>query len=102
MPGRFGSDHRNVDGGRRLDSAKANVEAVREHQRFARLEVWLDGVVIELRLLGVRSENHDDVGPGGGLGGRVDGQAFFFRFGAGGARFWKADADGDATVTQVQ
>src|SRR3989475_8076867 len=36
MAGSFWSDHGDVDGGRRLDGAEADVEAVREHQCLAR------------------------------------------------------------------
>ena len=62
----------------------------------------LDLLAIELRLLGVGRENHDDVGPLGSLRGRVHGEAFFFGFGARGAAFWKADADADAAVAQIE
>ena len=96
----FRSNHGDINAGRRLDGAEANVEAVREHQRLAGLEIRLDGVAVELGLLRVRNENHDDVGPSRGFGGRVDGQAFLLGFGARGAAFVKSDADGDAAVAQ--
>src|SRR5229473_2998112 len=46
VAGRFWSDHGDVNGGRRLDGAEADVEAVREHQSLALLEIWLNGVAI--------------------------------------------------------
>jgi len=58
--------------------------------------------VIELRLLGIWSENHDDVGPGRCFGWSVDDQAFLFGFGARGTAFVQADTDGDATVTEIE
>jgi len=44
---------------------------VREHQRLARGEMRGDGVAIELGLFRIWRKNHDYVGPGGGLAGRV-------------------------------
>ena len=67
MAGSFGRDHGDVDVCGRLDGAEANVEAVREHQRLACCEMRLDLLAIELGLLGVGRENHDDVGPLGGF-----------------------------------
>src|SRR6266478_8517654 len=98
----FWSDHGDVDRGRRLDRTEADVESVREHKRFAWFEIWLDGVAIELGLLGVRNEDHDDVSPGGGFRRGVDRQAGLFRFGARGAPFVEADADGNSTIPEIQ
>src|SRR5260370_11067604 len=78
----FWSDHGDIDGGRGFDGAETDVEAVREHQSLHGLEIWLNGVAIQLGLLGVRNENHDNVGPGSGFRGSVDRQAGVFRFGA--------------------
>ena len=86
----------------RLDGAEADVEAVREHERFAGLEVGRDGFVVEFLLLGVGNEDHDDVGPGGGVGRRLHGEAVFFRFDARGAGFRQADANVAARVTQIE
>src|SRR5260370_4175265 len=96
------SNHGDIHRGRRLDGAETNVEAVREHQSLAGLEIWFDGVPIKLGLFGVRHEDHDDVGPGGSFRGRVDLQARLFSFGAGGASFVEADADGYAAITKIQ
>src|SRR6267378_3857013 len=57
---------------------------------------------IELGLLGIRGENHDDVGPGRGFGRSIDGQAFFLRLGYGGASLLKTDTNGDAAVAKIQ
>src|SRR2546429_8624961 len=54
VPGGLGCNHRDVYGLWRLDGAKPYVEAVREHERLARLQIRLDGLAIELRLLRVR------------------------------------------------
>src|ERR1700675_4712723 len=95
-------DHGDVNAGGRLDGAETNVEAVGEHERFPFGEMWLDLVGIELRLLGVGGENHDYVSPFGGLRGRIDREAFFFGFGAGGAAFGEADAHAHAAVTKIE
>src|SRR6266403_5667746 len=102
VAGSLGSDHGDVDVGGRLDGAEANVEAVREHEGLAGLEIWRNGVAIEFGLLGVRCKNHDHIGPSRGFGGRIDGEAFFFGFGAGGAALGKSHADRYATVTQIE
>jgi hypothetical protein len=60
---------------RRGDQAEADVQAVPEEQRVAVLEVRRDVVLVELPLHGVRRQDHDDVGLGGGLGRRDDPQA---------------------------
>ena len=73
-----------------------------KHQRLARFEVWRDGFVVEFLLLGVRNENHDDVGPRGGLRRRLYGEAVFFSFGAGGAGFRQADANIATAVAEVE
>src|SRR5260370_28122426 len=78
----FRSDHGDIDGGRRFDRAEADVEAVREHQSLAGLEIWLDGVAVELGLLGIRYENHDYVSPGSGFPGSLVREAGLLRFGA--------------------
>jgi hypothetical protein len=53
-------------------------------------------------LFGVRHQDHDDVGPGCGIGGGFDDQTFFFGFGAGGAAFAETDADVAAGVAQIE
>src|SRR5216684_3468286 len=102
VAGSFWSDHGDVDSGRRLDGAETNVETVREHQCLARLEIWFDGIAIELGLFGIWNENHDDVGPGSSFRGGIDSQACLLRFGARGAPFVKANADGDAAIAQIE
>ncbi len=62
----------------------------------------LDGVAIEFGLLGVRCKNHDYVGPGRGFSGRIDGEAFFFGFGAGSAALGKPHSDRYAAVAKIQ
>ncbi len=61
-----------------------------------------DRIAIELGLLGVRRKNHDYVGPSRGFSRGVYGQAFFLRFGCGGAAWLQANTHGDAAVAKVQ
>src|SRR6266705_411734 len=102
MTGCLWSNHGDVDGGRRLDRTEADVEAVREHKSFARLEIRLDRIAIELGLFGFRGENNDDVGPGHGFRDSVDGQPFLLGFCARSAGFMETDADGDAAIAEIQ
>src|SRR3989442_5443218 len=99
---RFRSNHGHIHSGRGLDRAEANVEAVGEHQHFARREMRLNGIVVEGGLLGVRHKNHDDVSPSGGLGRSHNGKAIVFSFRARVALFRQADAHVDAAVAQVE
>ena len=102
MPGSFRSDHRDIDSCGRLDGAEANVEAMREHQCFARLEMGSNGFVIKFLLLGVRHENHDHVGPCRGICRGLHREAIIFCLGAGGAGFGQSDADVAAAVAQIE
>ena len=67
----LGGGHGHVDAGRRHDAPEADVEAVGEEQGVTVSEVRGDLVVVDPLLLGVGSEDHDHVGPSGGL---ADGQ----------------------------
>ena len=55
-------DHRDVDTGRRLDVAEADVEAVPEEERVAVDQVRLDRLGVQLPLDVVGRQDHDQVG----------------------------------------
>src|SRR5258706_13647737 len=61
MSRRFGRNHRHVNGIRWLDLTEADIEAVREHERVARIQVRLNFVLVDVGLLGVRDQDHDHV-----------------------------------------
>src|SRR5208283_4556392 len=98
----FGRDHADVHSRRTLDGPEANVKAVGEHQRLARLQVGLDIAVIDLRLLGVGREDHDGVGPRRRIAHREHLQpGSLGAFPRTAARL-QPDTDINTTVTQVQ
>ncbi len=102
MPRCFGSDHGYVNGRRRFDGPETDVETVREHQGLTRFEMGLNCFVIQLGLLGIGRENHDDVRPGGCFRRSVDGQTILFGFGARRTAGLQADAYRHSAVTQIQ
>ena len=95
-------DHRDVDVGRRLDVAEADVEAVPEEDRVAVLEVRLDRLGVELALRRVGRQHHDQVGLGRGLGRREHPQALVLGLGPALGALGQADPDVDAGVAQRQ
>src|SRR5207245_7045542 len=101
VPGGLGCNHRDVYGLWRLDGAKPYVEAVREHERLARLQIRLDGLAIELRLLRVRRKHHDDFRPGRCFGGSIDRPPFLFGVRARGAGFRQAAGARDPAIPRV-
>ena len=62
VAGRFGRDHAHIHEIGRLDLLEANVEAMREHQRIARLEVRRDALGVDLRLDRIWEQDHDHIG----------------------------------------
>ena len=100
MTGPLRRHHRHVDVRRRRDQAVADVEAVPEEDRVARLEVGGDGVGADEALLGVRGQDHDHVGPRGHLGGRADRQSLVGGLGARLRALLQAHAHLDARVAQ--
>ncbi len=67
VAGALGRDHHDVEIAARLDQVEMHVEAVREHQRGARLHVGGEMAVINVGLQFVRRHHHHDVGPFGAL-----------------------------------
>jgi hypothetical protein len=75
VPGRLRCDHRDVHVLRWHDPVEANGEAVGKHQHLADGEVLFDVGRVHLRLMLVGHENHDHVGPPGGVGDAHHGHA---------------------------
>src|SRR6266536_2370431 len=67
VAGALGRDHGHVHALRRLDVAEVDVEAVREEQRVAGLEVGGDVTRVQVPLHGVGHQHHDQVRPGARL-----------------------------------
>src|SRR5712692_7830418 len=63
MARRLGRDHPDVEVGARLDQAVVDVEAVREGERGAFLDIRLDMVLVHLGVVLVGQQDHDDVRP---------------------------------------
>ena len=98
----LGGDHDHVDTLRRGDAPVADVEAVGEGERVAGDEERRDVLVEDPLLLGVRGEDHDEIGVGRGVGDRHHTQTLL-----GGLRLRRRpraqpDDDVDAGVLQVQ
>ena len=75
VAGALGRDHRTSTSRGGCDPLEPDVEAVGEHQQLARPQVGLDLGVVDLLLLGVRDEDHHDVGLLHGIGDVRDAQA---------------------------
>ena len=101
VAGRLGRDHPHVEVGARHDLAVVHVEAVRERQRRALLDVGLDVVLVDGGDLLVGQQDHDDVGGLHGVGDFGDLQAGLLGLGPGSAALAQADRDLDAAVVQV-
>ena len=102
MPRRLWRDHRHVDIARRHDEAKADAEAVAEHQHLAFRQVLLDVGGVGLFLLLIRNQQHDDVTPRGGFGHGHHAQAGMLRLLHRLAGRRQPDDDVHAAVFQVQ
>ena len=68
MAGALGRDHEDVEVVAGLDEAEVDGQPVRHGQRRAFLQVVAEMVVIERRVALVGGQDHDHVGPPGGLG----------------------------------
>src|SRR5579875_2431917 len=95
-------DKRYIDVLRRLDSAEADVEAVRKHQRLARPQIGRNVLRIGLALRVVRRQDHDDVGPGRGIADRTDLQAGLLGLVDGLAALRQPDANFYARVLKIE
>ena len=101
MTGALRGDHADIDIGRRSDVVEANVEAVREEECVACLQVRLDRLLVEPGLNVIRRENHDDVSLSSCRRGIDDAKTSLFRLlGASRARA-QTDANVDAGVAET-
>ena len=94
-------NHADRDGLIRLDETEVNIESVAEEDRVARLQVGCNILGKNLRLRGIRSKQHDDVGPLSGLSVAHDLEASFFRLHSGCGVLAQADNNLHAGVAQV-
>ena len=102
VAGAFRRDHDDVHVLRRNNGLEMNRETVREHQRLALGQIWLDVLLVALRLLGVGQRDHDDVGLPHGFCGGDNLKTLFLRDGNGFAAFVKSDDDRKAAVFEVE
>src|SRR5699024_538711 len=102
VAGRLRSDQQHVDTLGSLDVAEADIEAVGEGERLALAEVRLDGLGVDLPLVLVGGEDHDQIRPLGHLGDGAHGQALLLGLRGGLRALPQADPDLDAAVAQVQ
>jgi hypothetical protein len=101
VAGRFGRDHAHVHKVGRRDLLVVNVEAVREHQGIARLEIRLDVLFVDFGLNGVRDQDHDDIGFGSRFSRRLGFEAIGDRLVPVVRAGHFSDDDFDAAVAQV-
>jgi hypothetical protein len=101
VAGGLRGDQDDVNAFRGLDVAEADVEAVGEGQGLARGQLVLDGVGVDRALVLVRRQDHDDVGPLGGVGNVLDREACVLGLGDGLGAFLKRDDNLDTGIAQV-
>ena len=95
--------HADVHVGARLDQVEMDVEAVGEEQRRALLHVGLKVLLPDAGLELVGGQQHDHVGPFGGLGNVHDLEASLLGLGRGFGAGAQGNGDvGDARIAQVQ
>jgi len=94
--------HNDIDASRRNDAIETNVETVSEEQRVAFGKIRSDLCVVHRLLLGVGKQDHDRVGPLGGVGNRHDRQAFRFGLGLRGRTLAQTNNDVDARLFEVE
>jgi hypothetical protein len=102
MARRLRRDHRHVDVFRWDDEPEADAEAVAEHQHLALGQMLMDVRLVDLLLLLIRDQDHDDVAPRGCFRDGHHAQAGVLRLLHGLARRRQADDDVHAAVLQVQ
>ena len=98
----LGCDHEAVDAIWDVDQAVVDREAVCERDGVAGLQLRRHVVREDRRLLRVGSQDHHDVGPGGGLVDRHDAEASLGGLRSAARAFSQTDADTDRSVGQVQ
>ena len=78
VAGALGGGHEHIHAGGRDDLLVADIEAVGKGQGVALLQIGGDVLLVDVGLHLVVDEDHDDVGPLGGLGHGFDGEAGLF------------------------
>jgi len=101
VAGGFGRDHPDVQVFARLHLAVVHIEAVREGERGAVLDVGLDFLLVDVGDLLIGQQDHDHVGRLHSLGDLGDLQARAFGLGPGRATTAQRDGDLDPAVVQV-
>ncbi len=101
VTGALRRDHDHVQIGTRLDQLEVDVEAVREGQRAALLEVGGNAVLVDLPLVLVGSEDHHQVGALHRFGDFLDLEAGTLGLGPGLGALAQTDGDIDSTVLEV-
>ncbi len=101
MPGALGRDHDDIEVGARLDLLEVDVEAVGERKRGALLDIGLYHVVIDLRVVLVRQQDHDDIRALHRVLDRLHRETGFLRLGPRGAVLAQPDGDLHAGFLQV-
>ena len=81
MARRFRRCHAHIDARGRHDSLEMNIEAVREHQQRARLQVRRNFFGVQLRRRLIRNKDHHHISPFGGIGDRCHFKARLLRLG---------------------
>ena len=98
----FRGDHAHVDVRRWLDESETDVEAVREEERVAVIQVGFDGLRVQLLLCRVGHQNHDDVRLRGSGSWIDDAQPVFLRLRSGLGPLLEADANINTGIPQGQ
>jgi len=101
VAGRLGRDHPYIEIGARHDLAVVHVEAVREHQRAALLDVGLDLVAVDLGDIFIRQQDHDHIGLLDRISHLRDLQPGLLHLGPARAALAQADDDLHAAVVEV-
>jgi hypothetical protein len=101
VTGALGGDHQHVDVGGRGDGIEVDVEAVGEHERLAGPQVRLDVRLVDARHVLVGDQQHDHVGPFGGLADVHHGEPGVLGLGAAGGPGTEPDHHLDTRFPQV-
>jgi len=103
VAGALWRDHEHVDVGARVQQVEMHVQAMRERQRRAGLQVRTQLFTVQVALAFIRRQDHDHVGPFRRIGRVHDLQPGAFRLGDAGRTGPQPDSElPDAAVLQVQ
>ena len=102
MAGALGGNHNDVDILGRHNAAVVDVEAVGEGQGLALGQIRCNALLVQLGLLLIIDQNHDDVGVLGGVGGGHDLETGGLSLGPALAALVQTDNDFYAGVVEIQ